>query len=112
MPIAIFSPATWTSIPTSPPLLMDLLYDPQTSGGLLISLPPAEAGKLVTALRQEGNPDARIVGEVVRQPPRKNQDCLTPSEIHPRLAEIRPHAAPDLSCFYGNLCYTGAGPAR
>lgn len=54
--------------PKVPPLLVDLLYDPQTSGGLLISLPPAEAEKLVTALRQEGNPDACLVGEVVQEP--------------------------------------------
>lgn len=51
-----------------PPLLMDLLYDPQTSGGLLISLPAGQAKKLVATLHQEGNRDARIVGEVVDEP--------------------------------------------
>jgi selenide,water dikinase len=54
--------------PHVPPLLMDLLYDPQTSGGLLISLSAAEAEKLVTTLHQEGNFDVRIVGEVVEGP--------------------------------------------
>jgi len=54
--------------PHVPPLLMDLLYDPQTSGGLLISLPAAEAEKLVTTLQREGNSDAHIIGEVIEAP--------------------------------------------
>jgi selenide,water dikinase len=51
-----------------PPLLIDLLYDPQTSGGLLISLPSSNAEKLMTMLKKEGNKDASIVGEVVEGP--------------------------------------------
>jgi selenide,water dikinase len=43
-----------------PPELEALLYDPQTSGGLLISLPEAEASSLETAL-----PDAYRVGRVL-----------------------------------------------
>jgi selenide,water dikinase len=50
------------------PLLMDVLYDPQTSGGLLISLPPSEAEKLVQELKKEERIDASIVGEVVEEP--------------------------------------------
>jgi selenide, water dikinase len=49
-------------------LLMDLLYDPQTSGGLFVSLPAGEAEKLTTALHHDGNPHARVVGEVVEEP--------------------------------------------
>jgi selenide,water dikinase len=52
-----------------PPLLVDLLYDPQTSGGLLISIPPEKAEGLVTALKEEGGKASAIVGEVVEGPP-------------------------------------------
>jgi selenide, water dikinase len=52
-----------------PSLLMDLLYDPQTSGGLLISLPPAEALELVATLRSDGNGDAGVIGSVTEGPP-------------------------------------------
>lgn len=49
------------------PLLMDILYDPQTSGGLLISLRSNEAEKLVEELKREDHIDASIVGEVVEE---------------------------------------------
>ncbi len=42
-----------------------LIVDPQTSGGLLISLPADQAPKLVTRLRERGNRVAAVVGEVV-----------------------------------------------
>jgi len=41
-----------------------LLTDPQTSGGLLVSCAPAEAERLVNRIRAAGYPSARIVGEV------------------------------------------------
>jgi selenide,water dikinase len=49
---------------------MDLLYDPQTSGGLFISLPADQAEKLVEALHQE-NIGAWRVGRVVEEHPGK-----------------------------------------
>ena len=49
-------------------VLSDLFYDPQTSGGLLISLPPREAEELVGALREGEDHGAAIVGEVVKEP--------------------------------------------
>lgn len=55
------------------PLLLDILYDPQTSGGLLISLPSGEAEKLVAALKKEGLVYSSIVGEVVKEVPGKIQ---------------------------------------
>jgi len=44
-------------------VIIDLLYDPQTSGGLLISLTPEHAEKLVKILKED-NIDSWIVGEV------------------------------------------------
>jgi selenide,water dikinase len=43
----------------------ELLYDPQTSGGLLLSLPDSEADDLLTALKAAGVAAAVKIGEVV-----------------------------------------------
>ena len=43
----------------------ELLVDPQTSGGLLIAVPPSRAETLVHALRQEGLEHTSIIGSVV-----------------------------------------------
>jgi selenide,water dikinase len=51
-----------------PTHIQDILYDPQTSGGLLISLSPGKAESLLDRLHQAGVEDATIVGEVVREP--------------------------------------------
>jgi selenide,water dikinase len=51
-----------------PDLLIDLLYDPQTSGGLLISLPSNNAERLVKALQEEEHIDSWIVGRVLEEP--------------------------------------------
>jgi selenide,water dikinase len=53
--------------------LDDLLYDPQTSGGLLISLSSDKAQSLVEALKAQAQMDAWIVGQVVKGPPGKMQ---------------------------------------
>jgi selenide,water dikinase len=53
--------------PVVPNLLVDVFYDPQTSGGLLISLPPGEAEKLVVTLKKEGLTHSSMVGEVVEE---------------------------------------------
>jgi selenide, water dikinase len=55
--------------PAVPALRVDLLYDPQTSGGLLIALPPGREDALVEALRNEGIVEASVVGEVLGGPP-------------------------------------------
>ena len=45
-----------------------ILFDAQTSGGLLISLPPADGETLVEKMHHEGIKDAAIVGHVVANP--------------------------------------------
>jgi selenide,water dikinase len=42
-----------------------ILFDPQTSGGLLIALPRAKGGLLLRALQEKGIAEASIIGEVV-----------------------------------------------
>lgn len=56
-----------------PALLIDILYDPQTSGGLLISLPTDGAERLVETLKKEGDLYSSIVGQVVEEPRGKIQ---------------------------------------
>lgn len=48
-----------------------ILFDAQTSGGLLISVPEQDAQSLLERLHQEGVEAAAIVGEVVEQPKAK-----------------------------------------
>ncbi|EFK10632.1 selenide, water dikinase [delta proteobacterium NaphS2] len=43
----------------------DLLFDPQTSGGLLISVSEEDAADLLDALNAGGVPDAVIIGDVI-----------------------------------------------
>jgi selenide,water dikinase len=50
----------------------ELLYDPQTSGGLLLSVPSIDADRLVTELKKAGVETAVRAGEVVDSP----QPCI------------------------------------
>lgn len=54
---------TTTILPGVSQALSDILFDPQTSGGLLISMPPAQA-KLLLEEVQPHCPHARIIGVV------------------------------------------------
>ena len=51
-----------------PDWLVDILFDPQTSGGLLISVPESQAESLLNTMHAEGLEEAAIVGEVVASP--------------------------------------------
>jgi selenide,water dikinase len=45
-----------------------ILFDAQTSGGLLISVPETEADALLKELHQQGVKDAAIIGEILKEP--------------------------------------------
>jgi len=49
-------------------VMMDILFDPQTSGGLLMSVGADKAGLLLTGLREAGIADAAIIGDVISDP--------------------------------------------
>lgn len=47
-----------------PPALAEILFDPQTSGGLLISVAPQQAQALLCEIQRD-DPLARIIGEII-----------------------------------------------
>jgi selenide,water dikinase len=51
--------------PALPQFLQDILFDPQTSGGLLISVPASKAPTLLKKLHSRGAKAAAIIGKVV-----------------------------------------------
>jgi selenide, water dikinase len=51
--------------------VQDVLFDPQTSGGLLISVGSDQADALVKALRDAGISDTAEIGEVLKDPKEK-----------------------------------------
>ena len=48
--------------------LLSVLHDPQTSGGLLISVPLEKAEALLASIRQAGDEKTAIVGQVIDKP--------------------------------------------
>ena len=46
-------------------VLLDLIFDPQTSGGLVISIAPGHAQACLEELKDQGVQSAAIVGEVL-----------------------------------------------
>jgi selenide,water dikinase len=50
------------------PILRDILFDPQTSGGLLISVEGESAAALVQSLKENGVAEAAVIGEVLSGP--------------------------------------------
>jgi selenide,water dikinase len=53
---------------TVPRTIQDVLFDPQTSGGLLISVSPIHSDDLVSALKEGGIEDAARIGEIFGGP--------------------------------------------
>ena len=53
--------------PAVPQFLQDILFDPQTSGGLLIAVPKAKAPRLLKKLHARGVSAAVIIGEVAAE---------------------------------------------
>ena len=51
--------------PTLPAETSDILFDPQTSGGLLIAVAEAKATRLLEKLKEAGIKEAAIIGDVV-----------------------------------------------
>jgi selenide,water dikinase len=47
----------------------ELLYDPQTSGGLLLSIPKDQADKFLIELNSSRINHAVMVGEIIKGPP-------------------------------------------
>jgi len=56
---------------TCPDWILDILFDPQTAGGLFFSIPANEAQDLIQEMHQNGITDAAIVGNVVSDNPGK-----------------------------------------
>jgi len=46
----------------------DILFDPQTSGGLLISVPDGKIQEMMEKLHREGVLDASVIGEIIDRP--------------------------------------------
>jgi selenide, water dikinase len=57
--------------PKVPEYLQVILFDPQTSGGLLIAVSEVKTSRLLKTLHNSGVNDALIVGEVVSRPKHK-----------------------------------------
>lgn len=61
---------TWITVDSTVPLVRaDLVFDPQTSGGLILGIPAPRAENVLTALRVEGVDHATLIGEVLEPHP-------------------------------------------
>lgn len=72
--------------PDVDPVLLDLLADAQTNGGLLIAAAPEAADTILTALHREGFPHAALIGEVTAAGPGSIRllSCLCRADILPQ----------------------------
>ena len=105
------------------PLALDVLLDPQTSGGLLIVLPAKKAPALVAKLRAAGMTDAAVIGKVLGKGTGRIHIAATGKREIPATEE-EPMAAKDKECCSGasasdkeccaggNASSSGAGAAQ
>ena len=63
---------------------LPILYDPQTSGGLLIALPPEAAAGFVQAMHDRGHPSAAVIGRVVEAGDGEHASRVVVSNPRPR----------------------------
>lgn len=54
--------------PSIDPIILDIISDAQTSGGLLISVSEKQASFLIQKLQERKTPSAHIIGEVLKEP--------------------------------------------
>ncbi len=54
--------------PSIDPLIQDILFDPQTSGGLLICVEPESADALLNSLKEKGMIHSAAIGKIVKEP--------------------------------------------
>lgn len=66
-----FRESTITFAETVQRACQDVLFDPQTSGGLLISVSAHQAGELVEVMKNAGIADVALIGEVLSGPQEK-----------------------------------------
>lgn len=60
---------TWVTVADSDDMKnTTVLYDPQTSGGLLIALPEDKAERFVGEMRRRGHAATTVIGRIVRKP--------------------------------------------
>jgi selenide,water dikinase len=60
---------------------LPILYDPQTSGGLLISLPEAQGNEFVQEMRERGHSAASIIGRVIEKDTSESKVIIVNSEL-------------------------------
>ena len=54
--------------PDCPDWMVDIFFDPQTAGGLLIAVSGNHGGDLIRKMHDRGIPEAAIIGEIVAEP--------------------------------------------
>ncbi len=76
------------------PLMLDVLLDPQTSGGLLIVLPVKKAAALVAKLRAAGMPESAVIGRVLGKGKGRIHLASTGRRMVPSGEDRATHASP------------------